>query len=282
MIVKGIEEARESIRRLRNEGRSKIGFVPTMGYLHEGHLSLCDIALSKGDGVVVSIFVNPTQFNDPADLESYPRDIDRDISLLNEKGVDVVFVPSTDEIYGADFCSSVRVSQLTERFEGASRPGHFEGVTTVVSILFNILNPDFAVFGEKDFQQLRVIERMVKDLKFPIEIVRGKLIREDDGLALSSRNVRLSKEGRTLAPAIYQALKKGADAFKSGERNGGKIASLVKKDLAAEPKITVDYLCVVDEETLSETTGPITSPSRILFAGYIDGIRLIDNMPLAF
>lgn len=262
----------------------RIVLVPTMGALHEGHLSLVDRAAQVGTKTVVSIFVNPKQFNIAADLERYPRDEGRDIALLNDRGVDVVFAPEVDEVYPENFSTQVSVSRLTARWEGAGRPGHFEGVTTIVSLLFHLVSPDVAIFGEKDFQQLRVIEQMVRDLGLRIEILRAPLIRELDGLAMSSRNVRLSAEGREKAVTLSRSLTKAVACAEEGGRDVEEILTIAKEELRPlieTGELVIDYLVVVDEENLEPIA--VLSPekaARVLLTASLEGIRLLDNMPL--
>ena len=274
----------ESIANLRKEvwalKPARIAFVPTMGYLHEGHVSLVHLARKFADKVVVSIFVNPSQFNKSEDLEKYPRDLPRDLALLRAAETDGVFIPTPEMIYGAGYQSWVNLTELTKPLEGTFRPGHFQGVTTVVSILFNIVQPDFAVFGEKDFQQLRVIERMVEDLKFPIQIVRGPLIRDPDGLAMSSRNVRLGPEARGRALGISRGLRKAQAAFKKGEAKSSVLESIAQNELN-DPAIKIEYITVADEATLSAVE-IVSGPARILVALEVGGVRLIDNSAIYF
>jgi pantoate--beta-alanine ligase len=256
----------------------KIAFVPTMGYLHAGHLSLVKLAKEKGTKTVVSIFVNPTQFNDPNDFDQYPVDLERDLKMLEEAGVDVVFTPQKETIYGYDFESWVDLEKITKSLEGAKRPGHFKGVTTVVTILFHMVQPHFAVFGEKDFQQLRTIETLVRDLHMDVAIVRGPTVRESDGLAMSSRNARLSPEARELAPKLQQALKAMKDAFRKGEMETAKLTKIGMTALEHE-KINLEYLEIVDEVDLKAAW--VAAPAnRVLVAATIDGIRLIDNVSI--
>jgi pantoate--beta-alanine ligase len=256
----------------------KIAFVPTMGYLHAGHLSLVKLAKEKGTKTVVSIFVNPSQFNDPNDFENYPVDLERDLKMLEEAGVDIVFTPQKETIYGYDFESWVDLEKITKSLEGAKRPGHFKGVTTVVTILFNMIQPHFAIFGEKDFQQLRTIETLVRDLHMDVTIVRGPTVREADGLAMSSRNARLSPEARELAPKLQQALKAMKDAFRKGEMETAKLTKIGMSALEHE-KINLEYLEIVDEVDLKAAW--VAAPAnRVLVAATIDGIRLIDNVSI--
>lgn len=271
-----------AIRRVVAEARrrgQRIGFVPTMGYLHEGHLSLVRRAAEESDIVIASIFVNPTQFNNPDDLKKYPRDIPRDLELLRSVGTGAVFLPTPEMIYGAGFQSWVNLKELTEPLEGAHRPGHFQGVTTIVSILFNLVEADCAVFGEKDFQQLRIIERMVEDLKFRVKIIRGALVRDPDGLAMSSRNVRLSAESRSAALGISRGLKAALAAFQGGERAAAVLQRCVERELAS-PAVTLDYIAVANERDLAAVS-VVTEPARVLVAAAIGGVRLIDNIGLA-
>lgn len=272
-----VEHLRSAVRDLRCQGR-RIGFVPTMGYLHAGHISLVEISKRHSDQTIVSIFVNPTQFNDARDLEKYPRDIPRDMAMLEAAGACGVFLPSPGNMYSPQHESWVEVSKMGLDYEGAHRPGHFRGVTTVVSMLFNCVQPDIAVFGEKDFQQLRLIERMVDDLKFPLRIVRGPLVREPDGLAMSSRNVRLDADSRKRALGISRGLFAAQAAFAAGERRASKLRSLVEETMQRE-SLEIDYIEVVREETLQRCEE--ASPGcRILVAATVGGVRLIDNIAL--
>lgn len=269
---------RAAVREWKMQGLS-VGFVPTMGYLHEGHISLVELAKRRSDRVVVSIFVNPTQFNDPRDLEKYPRDLPRDVEMLRKAGTHGVFFPTPESMYAPGHESWVELSDLPLDHEGAHRPGHFRGVTTVVSMLFNLVQPDIAIFGEKDFQQLRIIERMVDDLKFPIEIVRGPLIREADGLAMSSRNVRLQGEARTRALLISKGLFAARAAFAHGEQSAAALREIVMKTLTGVPEVAVEYVEVVEETKLSRVE-TATASSRIIVAVMVSGVRLIDNIAL--
>lgn len=277
-LLETVADARAEISKLRQQG-ARIGFVPTMGYLHQGHLSLVELAKRQSDKVIASIFVNPTQFNDASDLEKYPRDIPRDLSLLDSAGAHAVFLPTAPLMYSPAHESWVELTRLTNDWEGAHRPGHFRGVTTVVSMLFNIIQPDVAVFGEKDFQQLRIIERMVEDLKFPLHIMRGPLIREPDGLAMSSRNVRLSPDARSRALHISKGLFAAQAAFRSGEHDSMMLRSIVLKFLTGLTGVSVEYVEVVDEESLLriECAAP---KARIIVAVVVEGVRLIDNIGL--
>jgi pantoate--beta-alanine ligase len=269
---------RAAVREWKKQGL-RVGFVPTMGYLHEGHISLVELAKRHSDRYVVSIFVNPTQFNDPRDLEKYPRDLPRDLDMLRKAGTHGVFFPTPESMYAPGHESWVELSDLPLDHEGAHRPGHFRGVTTVVSMLFNLVQPDIAVFGEKDFQQLRIIERMVDDLKFPVDIIRGPLVRESDGLAMSSRNVRLQGEARTRALHISKGLFAAQSAFAQGERVAAALREIVLKALTGVPELTVEYVEVVEETKLTRVE-QASPTSRVIVAAMVSGVRLIDNISL--
>jgi pantoate--beta-alanine ligase len=263
-------------RKLRRENKT-IGFVPTMGALHEGHLKLVEEARQMCDVVIVSIFVNPTQFNDKKDLEKYPRDLTTDAALLTEYRVDYIFAPDEQEIYPEGFSTYVYVENLTETLEGASRPGHFRGVATVVTILFNTIRPDFAFFGQKDAQQVAVIKRLTIDLGFDTEIVVIPIVREESGLAMSSRNRLLPEAERQRASIIYKSLRQAKLAAKEGERNAAVLADIVRKTIETEPLMQVDYVAVVDNETLEPVEKVGETPVLIAVAARFGNIRLIDN-----
>ena len=266
-------------RKLRRENKT-VGFVPTMGSLHEGHLSLIKEARQMADVVIVSIFVNPAQFNESRDFEKYPRDLTGDIAILTDYDVDYIFAPEREEIYGAVFSTYVYVENLTETLEGAARPGHFRGVATVVTILFNTIRPDFAIFGQKDAQQVAVIKRLTKDLGFDTEIVVLPTVREESGLAMSSRNSLLSDEERQKASIIYQALRDAKRAAKEGERNAAKLMEIVRQKISEEPLAQIDYVTLVDNETL-ETIDKIGEREALLaVAARFGDVRLIDNVIL--
>lgn len=239
-------------RRLRSTMAGTVGAVPTMGYLHEGHLALVRRARAENDHVVVSIFVNPTQFGPNEDYARYPRDPERDLAMLRAEGVDVVFMPSVQQMYPEGFATYVNVERLTERLEGAHRPGHFRGVTTVVTKLFNILQPHRAYFGQKDAQQLIVIRRMTRDLAFPIEIVDVPTVREPDGLAMSSRNVYLSADERRAATVLFRALEQARQLWDAGVRDGSRLRAAMRAVVESEPLARVDYVSVADPDTLEE------------------------------
>jgi pantoate--beta-alanine ligase len=274
-VLTTIAEVR-AIRRLLS-GSS--GFVPTMGALHEGHLSLVQAARRENDTVFVSIFVNPTQFGPNEDLSAYPRDMDRDLSLLRVEGVDYVFTPSVEEIYPAGFETSVCVGSVAEPLEGAHRPGHFPGVATVVLKLLNIVQPNRAYFGRKDAQQLAVIRKTVKDLDLAVEIVPGPTIREPDGLALSSRNVYLSPTERGAATVLWQALSLATEIWMRGARDAEQIRSRMRELIEGEELARIDYISVTDPETLQELDR-IHGPALVSLAVHIGRTRLIDNIVL--
>ncbi len=266
-------------RKLRRENKT-IGFVPTMGALHEGHLSLVKEARQMCDVVIVSIYVNPTQFNDKKDLDKYPRDLTTDAAMLAEYEVDYVFAPESTEIYGENFSTYVYVEGLTETLEGASRPGHFRGVATVVTILFNTIRPDFAFFGQKDAQQVAVIKRLTKDLGFDTEIIVAPTVREENGLAMSSRNTRLSVEERQKASIIFQALREAKIAFRGGERNAVNLREIVRQKVESEPFAMLEYVAVVDNETLESIEKIGEREVLIAVAVRFGNVRLIDNFVL--
>lgn len=277
-IVSEITEVRNQIKAWRQEGCS-VGLVPTMGYLHEGHLSLIDRA-GENDRVVVSIFVNPMQFGPTEDLASYPRDLERDAKLCEEHGVDLIFHPDPEEMYDKNFCSYVDMGVLTEELCGLSRPVHFRGVCTVVTKLFNIVTPDRAYFGQKDAQQLAIIKRMVKDLNMPLEIVGCPIVREEDGLAKSSRNTYLSKEERKAALVLSRAVFLGEKMVRDGERDCSKVLDAMKKEIEKEPLAKIDYVKMVDLLTMQQIE-KIETGVLAAMAVYIGNTRLIDNFMLS-
>jgi pantoate--beta-alanine ligase len=262
----------------RATGR-KIVLVPTMGALHEGHLSLVHLARQHGDRVVVSIFVNPTQFGPTEDFEKYPRELGRDVARLSITGTDVVFFPSVEEMYPKGDATWVGVEHLTDGMCGRSRPGHFRGVTTVVARLFHAAKPHAAVFGEKDYQQLQVIRRMVRDLHFDVEIVAGPTVREEDSLAMSSRNAYLSREARGQARALYAALVEARDLSQSGELDASLLTAHVRRRIEKEPLAQVQYVELRDAESLEPLTR-LDRPAVLAVAVLMDGTRLIDNLVL--
>ncbi len=254
-----------------------IGFVPTMGYFHQGHLSLMRIARRKSDVLVVSIFVNPTQFGPKEDFKRYPRDFERDKRLLKKIGCDYLFYPETKDIYAAGYETYVQVENSTKILEGSFRPGHFRGVTTIVAKLFNVVQPDIAVFGQKDFQQAAVIKKMVKDLNFPVKIIVAPTIREKSGLALSSRNSYLSGEEKKQALSLYNSLNLAKTLIKSGERDSKKIIEKMRKLIQREPEARIDYISINDSKTL-EPLREIKGNILISLAVKIGKTRLIDNI----
>ncbi len=266
-------------RKLRREAKT-VGLVPTMGALHEGHIALVKVARQMCDVVIVSIFVNPKQFDQRSDLESYPRDLTADTAMLAEYEVDYVFVPEVHEMYPEGFATYVDVEGLTETLEGASRPGHFRGVTTVVTILFNSVRPDHAFFGQKDAQQVAVIKRMTRDLGFETEIVVVPTVREDSGMALSSRNQLLSADDRSKAGIIIDALRAAKMQFKKGERNAAELTRIVRSRVESEPAAVIDYISVVDRESLQPIERMGETEALIVIAVAFGDIRLIDNVVL--
>jgi pantoate--beta-alanine ligase len=274
-IVKTIIEARNQVKAWKKEGYS-IALVPTMGYLHEGHASLITRAAKENEKVVVSIFVNPIQFGPSEDLASYPRDLAKDIILCENAGADLIFAPEVFEMYCMDAVTAVSVKELTTGLCGAKRPGHFDGVCTVVSKLFNIITADKAYFGEKDAQQLAVIKRMVRDLNFDIEIVGCPIVREDDGLAKSSRNTYLSSIERQAALVLSKSLNKAKDLLLSGEKSTKLLKEIIKNQLDSEVLAKIDYIEVVDALSLDEIEF-VNKPILIAIAVFIGKTRLIDN-----
>ena len=273
-IVSTVEEVRAQVKEWKKEGYT-IGFVPTMGYLHEGHASLMDAA-GENDKVVVSIFVNPIQFGPNEDLESYPRDLEHDAKVCEEHGVDLIFHPTPEEMYGEHFYTYVDMDVLTKELCGLSRPVHFRGVCTVVNKLFNIVTPDHAYFGEKDAQQLAIIKRMVKDLNMPLEIHGCPIIREEDGLAKSSRNTYLSEEERKAALVLSRSIFLGKEMVEKGERDAKKVVAAMTAEIEKEPLAKVDYVKVVDLETMQQVE-TIEHDILTAIAVYIGKTRLIDN-----
>lgn len=262
-------------REIISSGKT-VALVPTMGYFHEGHLSLMRLAGQLADKVVVSLFVNSLQFGPNEDLSRYPRDLDRDAAMAENEKVDILFVPSDREMYSADFNARVMVGGITETLCGKQRPGHFEGVTTVVAKLFNIVKPHFAVFGQKDFQQLSVIRKMTSDLNWDIEIVGHPIVREDDGLAMSSRNTYLSSEERSKALCLYSAVSHAQQRFAEGLRDADRLKSEIRGIISANSGVNIDYISVVDKDTLSDKE-VIDRESVLALAVRVGGTRLIDN-----
>jgi pantoate--beta-alanine ligase len=270
-----------AIRRWRASRTGSVGFVPTMGFLHEGHLSLVHRARDENVSVVVSIFVNPAQFGPNEDFERYPRDEVRDLALLSEASVDAVYLPSAGEMYPPGYQTYVDVEQVTQPLEGASRPGHFRGVATVVLKLFNAVTPDRAYFGRKDAQQLRVIQRMTRDLHLATEIVPCDIVREPDGLAMSSRNVYLTPEQRAAAPVLRRALLEARDAFAAGERDAESLRRSVHARISAGPRAAIEYVSLAEDSTLAELHGTVIVPALLSLVVRFGKTRLLDNVELA-
>jgi pantoate--beta-alanine ligase len=267
------------LRTTRLSFSGTVGFVPTMGYLHEGHLSLIRRAGEECDHVVVSIFVNPTQFGPKEDLSKYPRDLERDLSLIEPLGVDLVWTPSAEEMYPQGYQTWVEVEAITRPLEGAMRPGHFRGVTTVVAKLFNAVQPHKAYFGQKDAQQAAVIRQMTRDLSYPIEIVVCPIVREPDGLAMSSRNVYLDADHRKAATVLFRSLSAAKELYEAGERNAEKLGGKMKEVLASEPLAEVQYVSCADYDTLEELD-QIKGKTLLSMAVLVGKTRLIDNLVL--
>ena len=273
-IVGTVKEVREQVKEWKKQGLS-VGFVPTMGYLHEGHKSLMDAARKGNDKVVVSIFVNPMQFGPTEDLATYPRDLDHDAALCESAGVDLIFHPEAEEMYEKDFCSFVDMTGLTEGLCGKTRPIHFRGVCTVVNKLFNIVTPDHAYFGQKDGQQLAVIKRIVRDLNMDIEIVGCPIVREEDGLAKSSRNTYLSHEERKAALILSKTVALGKELAKT-EKDANKVVEAMKKNIETEPLAKIDYVEAVDALSMAPVE-KLEGTCMLAMAVYIGKTRLIDN-----
>lgn len=268
------------LRRVRSNLPNPLGFVPTMGYLHGGHMSLVHAARAECQSVAVSIFVNPTQFGPQEDLAAYPRDLEHDLGLLEKAGVDVVWTPTSEMMYPSGFQTWVQVDELTRPLEGEMRPGHFRGVTTIVAKLFNAVQPHKAYFGQKDAQQALVIQQMVRDLNFPIEIVVCPIQREADGLAMSSRNAYLNPAERQAATVLYRALSTALSAWEAGERHADSLRQILRKTVQAEPLARLQYASCADPHTLQELQDLIPASALLSMAVYVGKTRLIDNMLL--
>lgn len=277
-ILATIHETRAACRSERMQGK-RLGLVPTMGALHEGHLSLVRAAKDKCDVVAVSLFVNPTQFGPTEDLAKYPRPFERDRELLEKEGIAILFAPSAEEMYPPGEVTRVVVEGLSEKLDGRSRPGHFRGVTTIVSKLFHIIEPDLAFFGQKDAAQSAVIRRMVRDLNLPVEIVICPIMRESDGLAMSSRNSYLNPDERQRALALYRSLIRVEDEFRAGEKSAAKLIAAGTKVFAQEPQVRLDYFEIVDPDTL-DPVERIERRALVAVAAYVGSTRLIDNLIL--
>ena len=275
-IAKTVDEVREAVKAWRKEGLT-VGLVPTMGYLHAGHQSLIAASVAGNDRTVVSVFVNPMQFGPTEDLESYPRDLNRDAELCEKTGADLIFNPEPEEMYKDGFVSFVDMNGLTNHLCGLSRPVHFRGVCTVVSKLFNIVQPDRAYFGQKDAQQLAVIKRMVKDLNMPLEIVGCPIVREADGLAMSSRNTYMNAEERQAALVLSRSIKLGREMVEAGERDAAAVKKAMSEMIESEPMAVIDYVEIVDNNTM-ESIDTISGDILCAIAVKInDKVRLIDN-----
>jgi len=272
-VVQGITE----LRTARAQLSDPLGLVPTMGALHDGHRSLIRRACQDCASVVVSIFVNPTQFGATEDLSAYPRDLARDVALAERAGADVVWAPQVEDVYPPGFQTRVQVESLTQPLEGCHRPGHFQGVATIVAKLFNVVQPQRTYFGQKDAQQAMVVRRMAQDLNFPLEIVVCPTVREADGLALSSRNAYLNPSERQAAPVLFRALSLAAAAFEGGEREADRLRGRMERTLAREPLARPQYVSVADPETLEELSGPVER-ALLSMAVHIGATRLIDNL----
>jgi pantoate--beta-alanine ligase len=281
-VCSSIVEVRAEVRAACGGSRGAdkmLGLVPTMGALHDGHLSLVRLAREKCDVVAASIFVNPTQFGPTEDLAKYPRQLARDREMLEKNGVDILFAPPVEEMYPGGSVTWVVVEGLSDRLDGRSRPGHFRGVTTVVSKLFHIIEPQIAYFGQKDAAQLAVIRRMVRDLRFPIEIVAGPIIREPDGLAMSSRNAYLSQEDRLHALTLHHSLRSAQARFEAGEHNAAELISAARNVFESEPTVRLDYIEIVNAESL-DPVETISGDALLAVAAYVGKTRLIDNVIL--
>ena len=274
-IVSTVEQVREEVKKWRQQGLT-VGLVPTMGYLHEGHKSLIDKAVAQNDKVVVSVFVNPIQFGPTEDLATYPRDLERDAALCEDAGAALIFHPEKEDMYFDDFCTYIDMDGLTKGLCGKTRPIHFRGVCTVVGKLFNIVHPDRAYFGQKDAQQLAIVRRMVRDLNFDLEIVGCPIIREEDGLAKSSRNTYLSEEERKAAVILHKGLVKGEEMVSAGEKDVKKVLDAITEIIESEPLARIDYVEAVDFDNI-ETIDTIEGSVLVAVAVYIGKTRLIDN-----
>jgi pantoate--beta-alanine ligase len=277
-LISTIDEMRGFARQTRAAGKS-LGLVPTMGALHQGHLSLVRQARSQCDVVVVSIFVNPTQFGPHEDISHYPRDLDRDLQLLRRLKVQIAFAPAADEMYPAGFDTQVVPGETAAPWEGASRPGHFRGVATVALKLLNIVRPDVAYFGQKDFQQAQVIRRLVEDLNLDTRLVVCPIVREAGGLSMSSRNAYLSVEEREVATVLHRSLRRAEELAQSGQTNPDKLLEAMRHVFAGEPRVQLDYVAIVDPTTL-QPPNPVTTGCVALVAARVGGTRLIDNLIL--
>src|SRR4030042_194118 len=274
-----IAKTMAGMKAFRMKSLGSVGFVPTMGYLHDGHLALVKQARAENSVVVASIFVNPTQFGPTEDFKAYPRDTERDLAMLRKERTDIVFMPSAEEMYPESFSSWVEVEKITDRLEGGCRPGHFKGVTTVVAKLFNIVEPTRAYFGQKDAQQALVIKKMVADLNMNLEVIVSPTVRESDGLAMSSRNIYLNPQERQAATVLFKALTLAQNTFKKGERNAETIRQQMASLISKEPLAKIEYVSIADTQTLEELS-KIDGPALASLAVRIGKTRLIDNILL--
>ncbi|MES2210872.1 MAG: pantoate--beta-alanine ligase [Chloroflexota bacterium] len=274
-----VVRTRAALRTVLADSPHPIGLVPTMGWLHDGHRALMQRARADDRTTVVSIFVNPRQFGDPSDLARYPRNERRDVAICEAEGVDIVFAPTADEVYPPGFDTTVHVGEIAEPLEGKARPGHFEGVATVVAILLGLVRAEHAYFGQKDAQQVAVIRRMAIDLAIPTEVVACPTVRESDGLAMSSRNVHLTRDERAAAPVLHRALVAAREAWERGERSAEALRSIMKSVLAEEPLARVEYVSCADAGSLQELHR-VTGPAVLSLAVHLGATRLIDNEPL--
>ncbi|WP_105613972.1 pantoate--beta-alanine ligase [Vallitalea okinawensis] len=277
-VCQEIKKLRNLLDQYRYDGKA-IGFVPTMGYLHKGHLSLIESSAKENDITVLSIYINPTQFGPNEDLDQYPRDLENDKKLAEEAGADIIFIPDNEMMYKTHHATFVNVNGLTNHLCGASRPTHFEGVTTIVTKLFNIVQPNRAYFGQKDAQQAIVIKRMVEDLNMPLKVVVCPIVREKDGLAMSSRNAYLSKEERKQATILYKALQEAKSRIEQGQRSATEIRDLMEQMIQTQPAATIDYVSIVSEKTL-EDIDVLEGKILIALAVKMGKTRLIDNLRL--
>jgi pantoate--beta-alanine ligase len=277
-ICATLEEMRSACRAARRSGR-RLGLVPTMGALHEGHLSLIRAARAACDLAAASIFVNPTQFGPNEDLAKYPRSFERDRDLLEKEGVELLFAPSVEEMYPAGAVSWVTVEELSSKLDGRSRPGHFRGVTTVVAKLLHIVEPDTAFFGQKDAAQVAIVRRMVRDLNFPVEIVACPIVREPDGLAMSSRNAYLDAQQRNQALVLHRALMRVKKSWESGERDAAKLAAMGREEVTGEKSVRLDYFEIVDPESLDPVEN-VANRVLVAVAAFVGPTRLLDNILL--
>lgn len=278
-IIATVKEMQARSESIRNLGK-RIAFVPTMGFLHEGHCSLLKMGRSSCDDLVLSIFVNPTQFGPGEDYESYPRDMEKDLRMAEKEGVDAVFTPSREELYGSNFQTGIELEKLPNHLCGLSRPSHFQGVALIVTKLFNIVKPHVAIFGEKDFQQLAIIRQMTRDLDFDIQIMGSAIVREKDGLAMSSRNAYLSTEQRQTALCLFTALQKAKKAVEHGAKNASTIIDEITSFIRNHPETEIDYISICDPQTL-DSVDNIQKPVLMALAVKVGKTRLIDNMILS-